>query len=99
MRLMRGAHRIAGTASPGAAVSSVRGFCAVRATWKKPRSRDRACKNYCFFIQCLHLCEKRLIRRYSAFYGRAKAFSHKPQTPFIIAKDDSWKKARKARLE
>lgn len=22
-----------------------------------------------------------------------------PQTPFIIAKDDSWKKARKARLE
>ncbi|SIT50034.1 hypothetical protein BN2476_740078 [Paraburkholderia piptadeniae] len=24
---------------------------------------------------------------------------HLPQTPFIIAKDDSWKKARKARLD
>jgi hypothetical protein len=25
--------------------------------------------------------------------------AHLPQTPFIIAKDDSWKKARKARLD
>jgi hypothetical protein len=28
-----------------------------------------------------------------------RACAHASQTPFIIAKDDSWKKARKARLE
>jgi hypothetical protein len=61
-----------------------------------------ACKNYCFFIQYLRPSLARgtgTLRHGPDAVFAVRAPRMDKGLPFIIAKDDSWKKARKARLD
>jgi hypothetical protein len=67
------------------------GFCAVRAAWKKDCVARSGLQKLLFF----YTVSAGVLQTGSSSF---RACRHPPQTPFIIAKDDSWKKARKARL-
>jgi hypothetical protein len=67
-------------------------LAAVAATQIRTRS---GLQKTLFFYTVSASCAGRQKRCFIRFIGRAA----RAQTPLIIAKDDSWKKARKARLD